>query len=104
MVILFKKNIIILDKTQVEKLYIAGGLGYFMNVENAAKTGLLPVALSHKAKAVGNSSLSGARICLLNEQAQKNIEDIASETQIVELSFSKTFQDLYVENMYFEEL
>lgn len=92
------------DKTQVETLYIAGGLGYFMNVENAAKTGLLPLAFSDKAKAVGNSSLSGARICLLNEQAQKNIEDIASETQIVELSFSKTFQDLYVENMYFEEL
>lgn len=90
------------DKKQLETLYIAGGLGYFMNIDNAAKTGLLPVSLSKNAKAVGNTSLSGARLCLLNEQSQNRIEEIAERTQIVELSFSKTFQDLYIENMCFE--
>lgn len=90
------------DKQDLETLYIAGGLGYFMNIDNAAVTGLLPMSLSNKAKAVGNTSLSGARLCLLNEQSQKSIEKIAVQTQIVELSFSKTFQDLYIENMYFE--
>ncbi len=88
--------------SEIQTTYIAGGLGFFINVENASLTGLLPKQLAKTAKAVGNSSLSGARLCLLSEQEEKKIEKIASSIKIIELSFSTVFQDLYVENMIFK--
>ena len=87
---------------EVETLYIAGSLGYHMDVQNAARTGLIPKPLCGKIKTVGNTALSGARLCLLSDEKQKEIENIAQKMQNVELSFSKIFQDLYVENMLFD--
>lgn len=88
-------------ETEIENLYIAGSLGYFMNVDNAVETGILPKSLKSKAKAVGNTSLAGAKNCLLQEQARDIIRNIAKETEIFELSFSKIFQEKYVDNMSF---
>ncbi len=85
----------------VANLYVAGGLGFYMNLQNAGRTGLLPKWSISKAKVVGNTSLAGARLCLLQETAQREIERIATETQVIELSFSKVFQDLYIEYMSF---
>lgn len=86
----------------VETLCIAGSLGYYMNVKNAALTGLIPKSLCEKIKTVGNTALSGARLCLLRDEKQQEIEKIATKMQNIELSFSKFFQDLYVENMLFD--
>ena len=96
--LLIEKNVL---ETEIESLYIAGGLGYFMNVDHAVETGLLPKSLRNKAKAVGNTSLAGAKSCLLQKQAREAICNIAKETEIVELSFSQIFQEKYVENMSF---
>ena len=74
-----------------------------MNIENAARTGLLPRALVKKTQPVGNTALAGARLALLSKQAHTRLQKIAEETEIVELSFSATFQDAYVENMMFLE-
>jgi uncharacterized 2Fe-2S/4Fe-4S cluster protein (DUF4445 family) len=87
---------------EVETLYIAGSLGYYMDVKNAALTGLIPKSLCGKMKTVGNTALAGARLCLLSDEKQQEIEKIAIRMQNVELSFSKIFQDLYVENMLFD--
>ncbi len=89
--------------SELDALYLAGGLGYYMNIDHAARTGLLPPALTAKTKAVGNTALAGARLCLLSSAAQEQIEHIATETEIVELSFSPVFQDAYMENMMFLE-
>ncbi len=86
---------------ELENVYVAGGLGFYMNVQNAVRTGLLPKWSLSKAKVVGNTSLAGARLCLLQETAQREIERIATEMQVIELSFSKIFQDLYIEYMSF---
>lgn len=88
---------------ELDALYLAGGLGYYMNIENAARTGLLPRALVKKTQPVGNTALAGARLALLSKQAHTRLQKIAEETEIVELSFSATFQDAYVENMMFLE-
>jgi uncharacterized 2Fe-2S/4Fe-4S cluster protein (DUF4445 family) len=89
--------------SEVETLYIAGGLGYYMNIEAAAATGLIPRALQANARAVGNTALAGARICLMDGAMQKEIERVAREIETVELSFSPVFQDAYMDNMMFSE-
>ncbi len=89
------------DIKDIQSLYIAGGLGFYMNIENACNVGLLPKDLQKVAKVVGNTSLSGVKLCLIDDNAFEKVQNIANSLQIVELSFSKVFQDKYVENMMF---
>ena len=89
------------NESKVETLYLAGGLGYYMNLRNATTTGLLPRLLENKTKAVGNTALAGAVACLLRKSASETVCKIAKETEIVELSFSRIFQEKYMENMSF---
>ena len=86
---------------EVDSLYLAGGLGYYMNIANAASIGLIPPSLANRARAVGNTALQGAALCLFDSEARTDAALLASRTRVVELSFSQAFQDAYVENMMF---
>lgn len=90
------------SEDEVESLYLAGGLGYYMDVNNATAVGLLPRGLGDRTQAVGNSALAGARLCLLNKDACEKITVLAKEAEVAELAFSPTFQDAYVEHMMFD--
>lgn len=45
---------------EVTRVYLAGGMGYYLDVDAAVAIGLLPVALKEKTVAVGNAALEGA--------------------------------------------
>ena len=47
------------DVSEVATLYIAGGFGNHLDVNSAARIGLIPEALSSRVKAIGNASLAG---------------------------------------------
>ena len=72
-----------------------------MNIENAARVGLLPSEFKEKAHIVGNTSLKGAILAASDESAIYEIEAIAESVELIELSFSKVFRDKYMERMYF---
>ncbi|MDP2928982.1 MAG: ASKHA domain-containing protein, partial [Candidatus Omnitrophota bacterium] len=54
---------------EVKKIYIAGGFGNYLNIENAVFIGLLPDADRSRYEFIGNSSLAGARMSLLSRDA-----------------------------------
>ena len=87
---------------QVETVSVAGGLGYYMSPTNAARTGLLAPTLLTHTQIVGNTALAGARLCLLEEKKQADIDVLCTNTETVELSFSPVFSQAYIENMGFE--
>ena len=87
---------------QVDRVYLAGGLGYYMSPANACRTGLLSPALLPRTQIVGNTALSGARLCLTEQENQATLDAIAKETETVELSFSNAFSQAYIENMGFD--
>lgn len=83
----------------VEKMYISGGFSAKINIENAAKTGLLPKELKGKCIAINNSSLLGT----VKYACEKN--DLAvyvDNSTYVDLSANPIFSDLFIENMMFE--
>ena len=86
---------------KIETLYIAGGLGYYLNVENAVNVGLLPMSLLSKIKLVGNTSLQGAILCMMKQEYQEKIENVSRRAKIIELSCSKYFRDAYIDNISF---
>lgn len=87
---------------QVDRVFLAGGLGYYMSPAKAARTGLISNVLLSRTQIVGNTALAGARLCLLKEENQTALDALARCTETVELSFSPVFSQAYIENMGFE--
>lgn len=87
---------------QVSQVYLAGGFGYRVDQEKAIAIGMLPEEFRGRIKAVGNSSLAGAMRCLTDAEAWELTERIVSLSQEISLSGDKTFNELYMEYMFFE--
>lgn len=88
----------------VERVLIAGGMGYYMNVEAAAATGLLPRALCARTVSVGNTALAGARLCLADADALSRLEALSRAVHVVELGGSAAFSEAYMMNMILDEV
>lgn len=80
----------------IETLYVAGGFGSFLNIPKAVAIGLLPDIPLEKIKFIGNSSLTGARACLLSEEAFENCLNISRSMTNIELSTHQPFTDEYI--------
>ncbi|MBQ3013584.1 MAG: DUF4445 domain-containing protein, partial [Clostridia bacterium] len=89
-------------KSEITRVFLAGGLGYYMSPASATRTGLLSPMLLSRTQIVGNTALAGARLCLMDEANQTALDAIARRTETVELSFSPIFSEAYIENMGFE--
>ena len=85
----------------VNTLYIAGGFGSYLDVQNAGKIGLLPEELTHRVTVLGNAALTGASMLLLRDDLRPVCERLARETKIVELATSPVFVSEYMERMIF---
>lgn len=81
-------------------VYLAGGMGYWLSPEKAARIGLLPAELKDKTKAVGNSSLGGA-VKYACEGGREHIENIQKISREFPLAQHKDFDRLYIKYMNF---
>ena len=84
----------------VERVYIAGGFGNYLNVERAIILGMLPDLPRDKFTFLGNTSIAGAYLCLLSEDLRKETEKIASTMTYMELSVSRGFMDEYLSALF----
>ncbi|MBQ9684917.1 MAG: DUF4445 domain-containing protein [Oscillospiraceae bacterium] len=87
----------------VGRLYLAGGFGSYMDVSSAAAIGMLPAALVQKTVLLGNASLTGARMALLDHTAREKLRAIQGACRYLELSGDADFSREFPDNMYFYE-
>ncbi|MFH1269833.1 MAG: ASKHA domain-containing protein [Candidatus Omnitrophota bacterium] len=90
-----------LDFSAVKKIFIAGGFGTSIDVDNAVSIGLLPDLERSKFVFVGNSSLAGARQILLSYEAIKKADEIARKITYFELSVEPGYMDEYMAALFF---
>ncbi len=88
--------------SDINKVYLAGGFGNYINVRSAFKIGLIPEEIAEsKIESVGNTAGSGAILGLLSsKQLQKTIK-IKNMIKYIELSASKDFVGEFVNSMFF---
>lgn len=84
----------------IEKVYIAGGFGNYINVERAVILGMLPDIPKERFIFMGNTSITGAYLCLLSEELRKEAGDIASKMTYIELSVYRSFMDEYMSALF----
>lgn len=89
---------------QIHTLYIAGGFGSHLNVQSAARIGLIPEKLTDRVKVIGNASLAGAVGMLKNRHMVAAAEKIAGNTTHVNLGGNPVFSEKYMEQMLFPEI
>ena len=85
-----------MDFEVIDKVYIAGGIGNNLDIENSILIGLLPDVDRSKFKYIGNSSLVGSYLALISSDAKHKLEEIGSQMTYVELSVYPTYMDEFV--------
>lgn len=83
----------------IEKVYIAGGFGNYMDIQSALNIGLLPKELSGRVESIGNSAGTGARMYLLSKYCRDYMEKIINSAKYIELSGRNDFQEYFVDSM-----
>ena len=88
---------------QVGSVYIAGGLGKYLNATNGARIGLIPKKVVSKIKIVGNAAVSGATMLLLNRNARSACQEISQNSVTIDLATDRTFCKEYITGMFFKQ-
>jgi len=86
----------------IQRVYLAGGFGNYIDIESALNIGLLPKELRGRVESIGNAAGAGAVGCLISKRILDKAQDIKANMKYIELSARDDFMDEYVENMMFE--
>lgn len=86
--------------SDVDKIYIAGGFGRYIDVERAITIGMLPDLPVEKFVFLGNTSIMGAYYALLCDRLRREAEEIARRMTYIELSVSRSFMDEYLSALF----
>lgn len=84
------------DTSMIERVYVAGGIGSGINMQNAIYIGMFPDIELEKFTYIGNSSLSGAYAMLYSTEAEAKVAEIASNMTYLELSNEISYMDEFV--------
>jgi uncharacterized 2Fe-2S/4Fe-4S cluster protein (DUF4445 family) len=85
-----------LKKDELDRIFIAGAFGNYLNIQNAMTLGLLPPIDPKKIVFIGNSSLAGAKALLLSESARQKTEALARKIRYVSLATHPKFQEHFI--------
>ncbi len=86
----------------VHKLFLAGGFGLNLDLRSATGSGLLPGFSPATIEAVGNTSLAGAYLALLDRILIREINRFRKTATVVELNLQPDFEDTYIDNLMLE--
>jgi uncharacterized 2Fe-2S/4Fe-4S cluster protein (DUF4445 family) len=89
-----------MDISAIEKVYIAGGFGNYLDIRKAIIIGMLPDMPESRFSFLGNTSITGAYLCLMSDTLRGEAEEIAAKMTYIELSASRIFMDEYVSALF----
>lgn len=84
------------DISMIEQVYVAGGIGSGINMQNAIRIGMFPDIPIECYHYIGNSSLSGAYAMLLSTKAERKVYELAQNMTYLELSTEPGYMDEFV--------
>lgn len=85
--------------TDIERVILAGGFGYFLHPADAVAIGLIPRSLGEKAISGGNTALAGAKMLGAALLAKGSLELEVPRAKVINLAMEPEFQGVYLESM-----
>ena len=89
------KNTAGLEFNDLEKFYVAGTFGSFINPVSAISIGMLPDIPLSTFEVLGNSSLGGAKVFLKDPDAFERVMEIRKSITYIELNVNQEFMNMF---------
>lgn len=86
---------------EVDRVLVAGQFGKHLDPASLTGAGILPTCLGDKISYLGNSSMTGAELCLLSQAERQRAEALARKISYVELSISEGYEALFTKSLQF---
>ena len=83
-----------LSMDEVEKFYLAGAFGTHIKIPSGITIGLYPDIPRERIVCAGNSSLTGARVLLLDRDLLQDVEKFITETDYIQFGEVANFVDI----------
>ena len=80
----------------IDHVYVAGGIGSGINMQNAVNIGMFPDVELEKYSYIGNSSLTGAYAMVMSDAAIAKCAEVAANMTYLELSTYPGYMDSFV--------
>lgn len=93
-----------LAAADLKTIYLAGGFGMHLNIAHAIGCGLLPGFTPAQVEAVGNTSLGGAYLAMLDRTVIDELERLRSRTDVIELNLDPGFEDRFIDNLHLSSI
>ncbi|MDQ7850437.1 MAG: ASKHA domain-containing protein [Armatimonadota bacterium] len=84
----------------IQRVYVAGGFGTYLDVRKAIRIGLLPDVPPERVVFIGNGSVAGAKMTLLSYEVWRRAVEVAQKMTYRELSTDPAFMEEYVSAMF----
>jgi uncharacterized 2Fe-2S/4Fe-4S cluster protein (DUF4445 family) len=81
----------------VARFILAGGFSSHIDIANAKILGLIPDIDSNKIEVIGNGSLAGSFLGLIEPDALNKYREIANKPEVIELNLTDEFQNNFIE-------
>ena len=88
-----------LSSQDVTTVFLAGGFGFHMDVNNALDFGLLPGFQASQIQLVGNTSLAGAYLALLDSGVLDEMRRASGNLETIELNLDPHFEGHYIDQL-----
>ena len=85
---------------EIDRIYVAGGFGYYLDIEKSITLGMLPDVERKKFTFIGNGSVKGACLFLTDERKRKEALDIAKKATYIDLGRDRKFAEEYIEALF----
>jgi uncharacterized 2Fe-2S/4Fe-4S cluster protein (DUF4445 family) len=90
-----------LSISEIDRIYVAGGFGAYLDIRKAILIGLLPEVPLERITFIGNGSVAGAKAGLLAKGTRRRAVEVARKMTYRELSVDPGFMEEYVSAMFF---
>ncbi len=89
-----------LSPADLDRVFIAGAFGNYLNPASARVIGLIPRVPSNRVTFVGNAALAGARLALLSRTHRSQAIRLAKTTHFLDLARHPDFNQTYTSSLF----
>jgi uncharacterized 2Fe-2S/4Fe-4S cluster protein (DUF4445 family) len=92
-----------IEAEDIDRVYLAGALGNYVNPLSAMRIGLIPQVRPGIIQSLGNAASTGASMVLLSKTYWRMANELAHSIEHIELSARRDFNDYFIESLDFPE-
>lgn len=89
--------------TDIDIVYVSGGFGSNLNVDNAIEVGLFPEDFRDKIKLYNNTALLGAKMACIDETFSRRLDRIIDRITVIKNGGNALFQSEYIKYLNFDK-